>query len=575
MHRGGNSELTPHLCDPELVNVNFVDVGRYIVPVDENLLNYYVRNCVDNNSMFNFRYVTDLDIYDAVSNVRSRATGCDNISLDMLLFSLPFMISVLRDIFNDCLCGGQFPESWKRAVVKPLPKVPNPSSLSDLRPISILSVCSKIFEKVVFKMMSEYIASRGLLPSIQSGFRANYSTCTALLKVTTELSAAMDQSKVACLVLLDYSKAFDLINHELLLAKLSFLGFSEQSVKWFKSYLHGRTQIVDINGLRSGPSGVPFGVPQGSILGPVLFTLFTFDIESVISHCSTHLYADDTQLVKLIDPMSSTSDIVALNEDLQRLATWSANHGLILNTRKCCLLFVGTPHMRMKMRENTFVTVHINGTEIVEKEYSKNLGIMFDNNLNFEKHVSNRISSVYMKLKSLYAFKSLLDESIKYRLIEATIFPLIDYCLPMYFSFLTLEFRNKLQLAQNSCVRFAYSIRKFDHISPTFNTHCILKVPFRYKLHLGVLVKGILDKKEPSYLYEMFVPRNIIHNLNLRGMHFDIKPHRTAGFEACFSYVAVKLINNSEFRIMAQNLSKPRFRSKYKNMLLAQQIAEV
>ena len=231
--------------------------------------------------------------------------------------------------------------------------------------------------------------------------------------------------------------------------------------------------------------------------------------------------------------------------------------------------------MRMKMRENSFVTVHINGTEIVEKEYSKNLGIMFDNNLNFEKHVSNRISSVYMKLKSLYAFKSLLDESIKYRLIEATIFPLIDYCLPMYFSFLTLEFRNKLQLAQNSCVRFAYSIRKFDHISPTFNTHCILKIPFRYKLHLGVLVKGILDKKEPSYLYEMFVLRDIIHNLNLRGMHFDIKPHRTAGFEACFSYVAVKLINNSEFRIMAQNLSKPRFRSKYKNMLLAQQIAEV
>src|SRR3978361_607097 len=132
--------------------------------------------------MFNFRYVTDLDIYDAVSNVRSRATGCDNISSDMLLFSLPFMISVLRDIFNDCLCCGQFPESWKRAVVKPLLKASNPSSLSDLRAISILSVCSKIFEKVVFKMMTEYIASRGLLPSIQSGFRANYSTCNCTSK---------------------------------------------------------------------------------------------------------------------------------------------------------------------------------------------------------------------------------------------------------------------------------------------------------------------------------------------------------------------------------------------------------
>lgn len=492
----------------------------------------------------------------------------------MLIFGMPVLAPVLGDIINACLREGQFPEIWKVAIVKPLPKTPNPSSFSALRPVSILSVLSKILERLVFNMLLEYVMENRLLPSSQSGFRRHFSTCTALLKITTELTLALDSSKVACLALLDYTKAFDVLNHDLLLAKLHFLGLSKLSCNWFENYLRGRSQLVDVGGVRSSIAAVSYGVPQGSILGPILFSLFISDITSAAHHCSLHLYADDTQLVKFIDPLSPTSAINEMNADLSRLGDWSRRHGLMLNASKSCLLFVGTPYMRAKMRFNTFVTVHIDGVEIPEKDCARNLGVLLDNNLSFEQHVASRVSYVYMKLKSLYRYKYLLDVSLKYRIVESLVFPMFEYCLPVYFNFLTVEYASKVQLAQNSCIRFAYSIRKYDRISHIYNNNGHLKVFYRHKFHLGTLLKGIFDTKEPSYLYEMFQLRSHMHNLHLRGANFDMMPHRTAKFQSCFAYAAVKMLNDSDTYFMICNTSSLVFRKRFKTLLLAEQILE-
>lgn len=213
--------------------------------------------------------------------------------------------------------AGIFPDSWKEAVVQPIPKVKQPASLADLRPISLLPVLSKILERIIHKQLTGYLNINGILPSCQSGFRRNHSTVTALLKVTDDILRAIDKGQITTLVLLDLSRAFDTVDHDVLLAKLQHVGLSDVPLAFFNSYLRGRRQRVMYDGKLSDSLPIATGVPQGSILGPLLFLVHIFDLFKIVTYCSIHGDADDIQLYCSLNPEDRQCANNSLNRDLE------------------------------------------------------------------------------------------------------------------------------------------------------------------------------------------------------------------------------------------------------------------
>ena len=189
--------------------------------------------------------------------------------------------------------------------------------------------------------------------------------------------------------------------------------------------MSNRLQIVEVDDVRTDPAVMRYGVPQGSILGPISFSLYTANLPSIIRHCNIHLYADDTQLLYTFDPTETSSALQKVNSDLGRRFTWSVDHGLCLNENKSYYLIIGTNNTRNKASLYNFTTVHINNVEIPQEEHLKNLGVTLDSNLNFEKHVINKLGILYIKMKALYKYKFILSSNIKYKIAESLLYNLI------------------------------------------------------------------------------------------------------------------------------------------------------
>ncbi|CAG4937950.1 unnamed protein product [Colias eurytheme] len=268
--------LTEDLANPNALNNHFLDVpGNKLLL---STLTYYEFHR-HSDASFSFKPVNEATVLRNIQELKSQAAGIDDISLDMLKLTLPATLSNITYIINLSFATGTFPSLWRNALVRPLPKIDNPQDLKDLRPISILPCLSKVLEKIVHKQLMDYIEKENILPDRQSGFRKRKGTTTAVTDVMDDILCAQDEGKGTVLVLLDYSRAFDTINISLLLSKLTYYGLSPSTINWFNSYLSNRTQRVSVamedgSNRLSDCKTVTKGVPQGSILGPLLFILY-------------------------------------------------------------------------------------------------------------------------------------------------------------------------------------------------------------------------------------------------------------------------------------------------------------
>ena len=269
---------------------------------------------------------------------------------------------IITNIVNLSLSEEIFPSSFKQALVQPLLKKPSlpTDDLNNFRPISYLNFISKILEKVVASRIQSHLSSNSLSSSFQSAYRIFHSTETTLLKIHNDLILAMDRGEVTSLILLDLSAAFDTVDHSILLARLqNWFGLDGLSLDWFSSYLSSRSQAVSINDSISAFSILSCGVPQGSVLGPLLFTLFTTPLGSVISKNSLkyHLYADDTQLYISFTPSNSALYLETLTTTFTDILTWMNLNKLLLNPSKTEFLLIGTKQQRLKFSDLTNLSI--------------------------------------------------------------------------------------------------------------------------------------------------------------------------------------------------------------------------
>ncbi|KAG6439065.1 hypothetical protein O3G_MSEX000456, partial [Manduca sexta] len=260
-----------------------------------------------NINTFHFSSVQLGEIRKVILSIKSSATGCDNISRRMIFPSW-------TNFYQSCPISltppstGIFPSLWRKTIAIPLPKIPNPSLAKHFRPISILPFLSKVLEACAHKQLSEHVHRNNLLCQLQSGFRPGHSTITALLEVTGDIRAGMEDSKVVVLALVDFFNAFNIVSNDILLANLSHLMISPTALNWFSSYLQGRQLLVRLDDSSSSWRDIDRGVPQGGILSPLLFSIF-INLLTQNLQCAYHLYADDLQIYsqEQVDCVSAAS----------------------------------------------------------------------------------------------------------------------------------------------------------------------------------------------------------------------------------------------------------------------------
>nr|CAH7735754.1 unnamed protein product [Callosobruchus chinensis] len=504
---------------------------------------YKCSTLCDVEDKFVFTSVSVDDVERVLWSIKSNAVGTDKIDLKMLQLVFPNLGYIITYIINFCLTHNTFPEIWKSSKVIPIPKKNNPSNLSEFRPVSILPTFSKIVEKIISNQLKVFITANKILPVTQSGFRSGHSTTTALATVTDDLFRACDKRMYTCLILIDFSRAFDTLDHAILCSKFKCLGISDLAVGFFNRYLQNRSQCTEFNGHVSKFRSITRGVPQGSILGPLLFSIYTSDLKKQLEFCSVHQYADDTQLYYSFSQENINAACERINSDLLYLTRYVSAHSLVLNEKKTEMLIFGPKPNEVVSNPN--FSVSINSTVLHTKDYCKNLGLHIDNNLKFTTHVRHLLQKAYAKLRVLYIHRKALSTEVILYLCDSLILSSLSYANVVFWPALTAREKLSIQKVQNQCIKLAYGLRKFDHFSDKLCASGWLTMNERFLVHLACLTYKINNTQIPLYLYSKLVKRSDLHGRQTRTCSlYDVPSHSTEQFKKSFSYVACATYNS-------------------------------
>ena len=453
-----------------------------------------------------FLPVSERDLQAIISELNKKECDSDPIPLKLLLKCLEEVKTIILFIVNESLKSGTFPTVLKEALVRPVIKDQNGdcNEYKNYRPISNLPFLSKIIEKCVQKQLCAHLERQNLHAQHQSGYRSDHSCETATLAVYNDLLCVSDLKSKVVLVLLDLSAAFDTVNHAKLLKKLDKqFGIRGQVLKWFTSYLDGRSFTVTIGKTRSDRCFLRIGVPQGSILGPILFILYTKDLEKIAKKHGfwIHMYADDTQLYIEFNPLFHDMDSVEnrIISCLNEIKTWMITNNLKLNQDKTEALIVQT---RNNFESWSVDTIALDEEESISTSgVVKSLGVLFDEYLTFDNHIQSMIQGCYIQLRNLRAIASKLSFELKKQLIHCLIFSKLDYCNGLLFGLPDYQL-HRLQKVQNSCVRFLFGkkINHWDSVTPYLKEAHFLPLKQRIDFKIALTTYKCINNIAPEYL---------------------------------------------------------------------------
>lgn len=420
---------------------------------------------------------TQLEIIDVIKNCKnSRSEGMDHLSNYLLKQIASNIVIPLQYIFNLSFNTGHFPISLKTSKVIPLFKSGDKKLVTNYRPISLVSCLSKIMEKLILSRLIKFLENNHVLVPNQYGFRSKSSTEFAIVDVINFLSKNIESKQFSSGIFLDLSKAFDSLDHFILLQKLHHYGVRGVAHDWFCSYLKNRYQYVCINGRDSEPIAIQSGVPQGSILGPLLFNIFINDFVNSSKILKFILFADDTTILHSHSDIDKLSLIV--NKELVAVYDWISSNNLRINLSKTCFIIFGP-----KIRTNTInIQLIINENEILRVDSTKFLGITICSNLSWAEHILNISNKISKNLGIMYRLKNKFPNYIKKSLYNSLILPYFIYCVSIW-GYSPKSHLEILNLNQNSYLRILFNLKKFDHISSYRNFSNILLVKDLYIIY--------------------------------------------------------------------------------------------
>lgn len=435
-----------------------------------------------------FNLATKEEITKIIDNLDSNTgSGIDNISTKVVKSLKSYITEELTECINVCLESGNFPDSLKIAKVTPIFKSGTKSDPNNYRPISVLPVISKIFEKIIYNRLDAYLTSINFLYPKQYGFRTMSNTLSATVDLVNKIKNSIDEKKIALGIFIDLKKAFDTVSHELLLNKLNDIGINGTAHKIFKSYLTNRLQIVKIGEYQSTPRLITYGVPQGSILGSILFLIYINNISKLELKGELSLYADDTTLFYYGNNIDNV--IRDSQDDLNILNVWFQCNLLTLNVSKTHYVIFSAKNKKI----NDFEPPKINNTNISRSDCEKYLGLILDNKLTWKEHIKYVKSKLISLTGVLRSVVRCLPRKVCYIIYNSLVKPHIDYLIQIWGSAAKTNLIS-LQRAQNKLIKILFRYNFLTATEKIYKETKLMNITNTYKYNTCILIRKILSK---------------------------------------------------------------------------------
>ena len=514
-----------HIVDPKSIsdslNIHFTSVATDLLsdrtptsmPTTINLDSHWDTSSHSLPATFHFRPTTDVEISNMLTNLNpNKATGIDNIPAKILKISSNCISQSLSSIINSTFEAGIFPNKWKIAKISPISKGNTAVCRDNYRPISVLPCLSKICESCVNNQMNEHDQEfQTFFEPSQYAYKKHSSTVTALIQVLDSIKLAVDQKQYSVATFIDLRKAFDIIDHRILLARLTKYGFGEIEANWICSYLTGRQQYVVLNGVLSQLLPINYGVPQGSVLGPSLFCLlFNPIVDSFISS-SPSLYADDVET----HCSHSNLDVAQtqMNNDLKRVDQWLADNRMIPNVKKTKTMVIGS---RQALKKAHKIEIYLDNKILDVVTTFDYLGVRINNILSWEHHIGRICQRLYPKFGLLNRISSFLPSTILLRIYKQTILPILDYGSTVWHECGTIQTR-RVEKLQNRALRIILHEGRRKCSQQMRNELNLLSLHSRRRFLRFLSIFKILHNLNcPSQLKDTFKFRCCMHNRDLR-----------------------------------------------------------
>ncbi len=504
--KGNDENITNKLEIANKFNMFFTNIGPDLaneIKVNSNLqFHNFLKN--KHNFSFQFKDVTEETVGEIIDKLKPKTSfGWDGLSMKLVKHTKIDLLVPVTAIINQMLFSGIFPDSLKIARVIPLHKKDDNTVFTNYRPISLLPVFSKIFEKVIFIQLYKYLNSNKLLYSSQYGFREGHSTEFAALEMIDRVVQQMDNDEIPINIFLDLSKAFDTLDHKILLHKLKHYGIKDKSLKLFQSYLFDRKQFVEYDGTKSDTLSITTGVPQGSVLGPLLFIIYVNDIAFASNIFKMVVYADDTTLSSTLTTCNITKanryDNRCINHELEKINMWFKLNKLSLNASKSKYMI-----FHAYQRPIDHIVIKMNDIVIEKVQNFNFLGIMVNEHLDWKvhgDHISNKISKSVGIINRL---KHFIPLNVKLMLYNSLILSYLNYGILCW----GYKCGDRLIKLQKKAVRVMTLSKYNAHTEPILKVLNILKISDILKLQELKFYYKWVNNSVPRYFHSMDLRTN-------------------------------------------------------------------